>query len=235
MGGPDPGRPERTSFNKRNRTMFRKAHELAALCGANVYVLIDHPRARTVYNSMENAHWPPPDKSLVTFWTARTSWLLADKTQVDMYPDLQRLLTSTMDQSRLNSPPATGPRRRSPNQHTACEVQMEEAGFDRSQGVTQTKLSRKAGRPRKPQQQRQRINTKLKTMTLPRLPTRPYSQQHSESGYSAISQSMDIPQQSQTYLPPSQDSSEKNTQSDGSTEGTFEPDYPRIPVTKLLN
>ena len=50
--------------------MFRKAHELAALCGANVYVLIDHPRARTVYNSMENAHWPPPDKSLVTFCTA---------------------------------------------------------------------------------------------------------------------------------------------------------------------
>lgn len=78
MGGPDPGRHERASFNKRNRTMFRKAHELATLCGANVYVFIDHPRATTVYNSVENAHWPLPDELLVisstkcmVFWLTR--------------------------------------------------------------------------------------------------------------------------------------------------------------------
>lgn len=53
MGGPDPLRSERASFNKRNGTVFRKAHELATGCGANVYVFIDHPRARAVYNSVE--------------------------------------------------------------------------------------------------------------------------------------------------------------------------------------
>lgn len=70
MGGPDPDRSERASFNTRNRTVLRKAHELATLCGADVYVFIDHPRATTVYNSVENAHWPPPDGSLV-YWATK--------------------------------------------------------------------------------------------------------------------------------------------------------------------
>ncbi|KAE8397423.1 hypothetical protein BDV37DRAFT_265622 [Aspergillus pseudonomiae] len=52
MGGPDPGRYERTTFRKRTGTLLSKAHELAARSGANVYVIIYHPRAIVVYNSV---------------------------------------------------------------------------------------------------------------------------------------------------------------------------------------
>ena len=67
MGGPDPGREGRMTFKKRARTILKKAHELAALSGANVYFIIDHPRATVVYNSVEDErrHWPPPDEFLV--------------------------------------------------------------------------------------------------------------------------------------------------------------------------
>lgn len=214
--------------------MFRKAHELAALCGANVYVFIDHPRARTVYNSVENAHWPPPDECLVIL-DREKYMVLADKTQVDRYPDLQRLHTSTIGRSCLDFSSPTDPRRRSPNQLTACKLRMQESGLDRSQAVTQTKVSRKTGRPRKSQQRRRHINSELETMALPRRPTRPDSQQHSESGYSGISQSMDKSQPSQTCLPPSQNAPGKDTQSDDNMQGIFGSDHPRIPVTKLLN
>lgn len=67
MGGPDPGRQQRMSFNKRTSTMLRKSHELATLCGANVYLIIDHPRATLAYNSVEEEgrQWPPPNEFLV--------------------------------------------------------------------------------------------------------------------------------------------------------------------------
>ena len=64
MGGPDPGRHDRVSFNKRARTVLSKAHDLAILCGANVYVLIDHPRGLVTYNS-EDESWPPFDDTIV--------------------------------------------------------------------------------------------------------------------------------------------------------------------------
>lgn len=174
------------------------------------------------------------------FGSRRIHGLLADKMQVDRYPDLQRLHTSTMGRARLDSlstisPSPTGPRHRSPNQLTARKLRMQEPGLDRGQAVTQTKVSRKAGRPRKTRQRKRHIDSELDAMALPPRPTRPDSQQHSESGYSGISQSMDISQPSQTCLPPSQNAPENNTQSDDNVEGIFGPDHPRIPVTKLLN
>ena len=70
MGGPDPGRERRMTFKKRTRTVVKKAHELATLSGANVYFIIDHPRATVAYNSVEDEgrHWPPPDEFLVQFF-----------------------------------------------------------------------------------------------------------------------------------------------------------------------
>jgi hypothetical protein len=65
MGGPDPGRHERKTFKKRHSTLLRKAHELAALSGANVYVMIDHPRATVEYNSVGDRNWIPSNENLV--------------------------------------------------------------------------------------------------------------------------------------------------------------------------
>ncbi|KAL4745859.1 uncharacterized protein BDW70DRAFT_164588 [Aspergillus foveolatus] len=74
MGGPDPYRRERTTFTKRTRTLLSKAHELATIAGADVYLFINHPRATVAYNSAQDANWPPGDKDLE-----------------NIYPDLQRL------------------------------------------------------------------------------------------------------------------------------------------------
>lgn len=52
------------SFNKRARTVLSKAHDLAALCGAKVYVLIDHPRGLVAYSS-QDVSWPPFDDAMV--------------------------------------------------------------------------------------------------------------------------------------------------------------------------
>ena len=60
MGGPDPGRRQRMPFAKRTSTMRRKAHELATLSGADVYVIIDHPRATVIYNSAKDGSHSPP-------------------------------------------------------------------------------------------------------------------------------------------------------------------------------
>lgn len=65
MGGPDPQRRERNTFNKRTRTLLGKAHELATLAGADVYLFINHPRATVTYNSVGDPNWPPADKDLV--------------------------------------------------------------------------------------------------------------------------------------------------------------------------
>jgi hypothetical protein len=66
MGGPDPGRYERSTFQKRTGTLLSKAHELAARSGASVYLMIDHPRAAVVYNSVGDGVWPGPNESLVS-------------------------------------------------------------------------------------------------------------------------------------------------------------------------
>ena len=82
MGGPDPGREGRMTFKKRACTVIKKAHELAALSGANVYFIIDHPRATVVYNSVEDErrHWPPPDEFLVElFLRSMSGHFPADK------------------------------------------------------------------------------------------------------------------------------------------------------------
>lgn len=66
MGGPDPEKSSRTKFAKRCKTLRTKAHELAKLCDANVYLLIDHPRGSYAYNSVDDRSWPPPDEVLVS-------------------------------------------------------------------------------------------------------------------------------------------------------------------------
>lgn len=65
MGGPDPERNSRSKFTKRSKTLKMKAHELAKLCDANVYLLIEHPRGSYAYNSVDDNSWPPPDEVLV--------------------------------------------------------------------------------------------------------------------------------------------------------------------------
>lgn len=82
MGGPDPGRQERTSFTKRTTTLLRKSHELVTLCGAKVYLIIDHPRASLAYNSVEEEgrQWPPPDELLVKrILSPKSNHFLADR------------------------------------------------------------------------------------------------------------------------------------------------------------
>jgi len=81
MGGPDPGRQERTSFTKRTTTLLRKSHELVTLCGAKVYLIIDHPRATLTYNSEEKGRqWPPPDELLVkSNLSPKSNYALADR------------------------------------------------------------------------------------------------------------------------------------------------------------
>ncbi|KAL4888217.1 hypothetical protein BDV59DRAFT_206275 [Aspergillus ambiguus] len=80
MGGPDPGRKDRTTFRKRAQTLLSKSHELASVSGAKVYLVIDHPRAQIVYNSQDE-QWPPRDEELER-----------------KYSNLQRLTHNTMQQ-----------------------------------------------------------------------------------------------------------------------------------------
>ncbi|RAH80884.1 hypothetical protein BO86DRAFT_432664 [Aspergillus japonicus CBS 114.51] len=80
MGGPDPGRGDRAIFRKRAGTLVDKAHALASLYGAKVYLVIDHPRATVVYNSVADGQWPPPEK-----------------TMEPAYPHVQRLTYSDME------------------------------------------------------------------------------------------------------------------------------------------
>ncbi|KAJ5120837.1 uncharacterized protein N7515_010225 [Penicillium bovifimosum] len=64
MGGPDPKRNSRLQFNRRSRTLKAKAHELAKLCYADVYLVINHPRGSFVYDSVSDKVWPPNDDKL---------------------------------------------------------------------------------------------------------------------------------------------------------------------------
>ena len=72
MGGPDPGRENRMTFQKRTCTILKKAHELATFSGADVYFIIHHPCATVAYNSVqeEGRHWPPADELLVDLFEA---------------------------------------------------------------------------------------------------------------------------------------------------------------------
>ncbi|CAG8887459.1 unnamed protein product [Penicillium egyptiacum] len=60
----DPHRKDRARYNKRTHTLISKAHELATLCNADVYLIMSHPRGTTVYNSAADPNWPPPDRAL---------------------------------------------------------------------------------------------------------------------------------------------------------------------------
>ncbi|KAJ6114200.1 hypothetical protein N7512_007645 [Penicillium capsulatum] len=64
MGGPDPDRNSRVKFMKRCKTLKTKARQLADLCGANVYLVIAHPRELYAFNSVKDGSWPPPDEVL---------------------------------------------------------------------------------------------------------------------------------------------------------------------------
>lgn len=79
MGGPDPGGPDRTTFQKRSKTVLKKADELATFCGADVYLIIDHPRATMAYNSVRDRHWPPPDEFLVNVLKPKSNQFQVDK------------------------------------------------------------------------------------------------------------------------------------------------------------
>ncbi|KAK9604831.1 hypothetical protein V6Z93_002780 [Aspergillus fumigatus] len=60
MGGSDPGKSDRDKISKRKKTAIHKAFELADLCHAKVFLLIEHPRGTTIFNSVEDHSWPPP-------------------------------------------------------------------------------------------------------------------------------------------------------------------------------
>jgi hypothetical protein len=66
MGGPDPNRNSRVRFARRSHTLKVKAHELAKLCDADVYLVIKHQRGSFVYNSVGDKSWPPNDDKLVS-------------------------------------------------------------------------------------------------------------------------------------------------------------------------
>lgn len=85
-------------FNKRAPTLVTKAHELAAFCGAKVYLVIDHPRATVVYNSTENTEWPPPDDKLVQYNPVYVCSVLT-RSQNLRYRNLQRISFSTIQAS----------------------------------------------------------------------------------------------------------------------------------------
>lgn len=74
--------------------MLKKAHELATLSGANVYFIINHPRATVAYNSMEEEgrHWPPPDELLVSLLKPKSNQFIADKARNNIILICNRLL-----------------------------------------------------------------------------------------------------------------------------------------------
>ena len=98
MGGPDPERNSRTKFSKRCKTLRTKAHELAKLCDANVYLLIDHPRGSYAYNSADDNSWPPPDEVLVGKPKQHTGRQAKDNQGLH-YPKLRRQNFSEMERS----------------------------------------------------------------------------------------------------------------------------------------
>ncbi|KAJ5152440.1 hypothetical protein N7492_009720 [Penicillium capsulatum] len=80
MGGPDPDRNSRVKFMKRCKTLKTKARQLADLCGANVYLVIAHPRELYAFNSVKDGSWPPPDEVLEQHYpTLRRETLEADE------------------------------------------------------------------------------------------------------------------------------------------------------------
>ncbi|KAF1349762.1 hypothetical protein BDV97DRAFT_352386 [Delphinella strobiligena] len=57
---------ERSSFRKRHRTLFSKAHELEENCpGVQVYVVVQYENKRYRWNSCNDSAWPPSDTEMV--------------------------------------------------------------------------------------------------------------------------------------------------------------------------
>lgn len=66
MGGPDTLKSARIKYQKRAKTLKSRAHDLADICGARVYLFIEHERECFVYKSVDDTLWPPPDGLLVS-------------------------------------------------------------------------------------------------------------------------------------------------------------------------
>ncbi|KAJ5084789.1 hypothetical protein NUU61_009368, partial [Penicillium alfredii] len=94
MGGPDPQRKERVKFQRRSQTLLAKSRELATLCGADVYLFINHPRDTFVYNSADDCSWPPPDEALEYHYPTlrrEPSSVQSSRPDMDLH-ELKRLL-----------------------------------------------------------------------------------------------------------------------------------------------
>jgi len=66
---PQEGRQVREKFRKRKASLASKAKELAALCNAEVYLLIRKTEKFYVYSSTEELSWPPSADELVSTTT----------------------------------------------------------------------------------------------------------------------------------------------------------------------
>ena len=53
------------SFRKRNRTVIRKAHQLAARYKAQVYLVVQFNGKFHTYNSVNDEQWPPSIDKIV--------------------------------------------------------------------------------------------------------------------------------------------------------------------------
>lgn len=59
------GRQYSEDFKNRVDHIIQAAFELSLLKGCKVYVLVGNGEELFVYNSTDNASWPPPDRDLV--------------------------------------------------------------------------------------------------------------------------------------------------------------------------
>ena len=59
------------SFRKRRNNFLRRAHEIGAQYGANIYVLIHRQGKYYVYTSTLRTSWPPPVEEVVIYFLTR--------------------------------------------------------------------------------------------------------------------------------------------------------------------
>ena len=64
----DKKRVVQESFRKRRNNFLRRAHEIGAQYGANIYVLIHRQGKYYVYTSTLCASWPPPVEEVVIYF-----------------------------------------------------------------------------------------------------------------------------------------------------------------------
>ncbi|CAG7947056.1 unnamed protein product [Penicillium salamii] len=103
IGGPDPKRNSQVKFIRRSQTLKVKAHELAKLCGANVYLVINYQRGSFVYNSVDDRSWPPNNKKLVSKTMPEISSIKLRDWQEQQYPDMERSDFSQMESLQESS------------------------------------------------------------------------------------------------------------------------------------